>query len=335
MTIGEVCGQYKRSSNPSALKRGYYKHSTLTLKHQTHLSFEAQIFYDYTCSVITSLNLLYVRVFNRAAKKFWKNHTYSMARRVYYEVNFDMGWAEYYFPTFPEGNILNWHKVNVLVLPELNQETFDSEILRLAPKLSSRENWPPGPVDSQTIFIVARRPTRGQSERVRLMGRRGMMKTRRVWNAPNCIAVPIISENPKEAAAKILKWIENFWRKRIIKFCEKIHAAMWDIIEDSQSFIRTFYYLTLDYNIIIEGNRRLFPHLGYMLHAFIGQFRVLNDYLRDLVKEAEMAEAARKIILKFASEIAERIQVNPSLIPEVWRGIALAAAATPQPAAIS
>jgi hypothetical protein len=124
-----------------------------------------------------------------------------------------------------------------------------------------------------------------------------------------------------------MKWIENFWRKRIIKFCEKIHATMWDIIEDSQTFIRTFYHLSLDYNIIIEGNRRLFPRLGYMLHAFIGQFRILNDYLRDLVKEAE---TAKKIALNFAHKIAERIQMNPSLIQEVWKGlrVALAAVAT-------
>jgi len=166
-----------------------------------------------------------------------------MARRVYYEVNFDMGWAEYFFP---DGHLLRWHKVNILVLPELDQETFDSEIKRLVPKLSRRENWPPGPIDSQTIFIVARRPTREQSERARALRKKGMMKTRRVWNAPNCIAVPIISENPREAAVKILKWIENFWRKRILKFCEKVGAFMWEIMQDSRTFYRTFYYLLED-----------------------------------------------------------------------------------------
>ena len=288
---------------------------------------EAQIFYDYTCSVISSITMLYCRMYAKATERFWNNHTYSMAKRVYYDHNFDLGWAEYYFPTFPDGHILNWHKVNILVLPELDQETFDSEVKRLVPKLSSRESWPPGSIDSQTIFVVARRPTREQSARARLMGKKGMMKTRRVRNAPNCIAVPIISENPKEAAVKILRWIENFWRKRILKFCERVGAFMRGLIEDSQTFYRTFYYLLEDPNIIMEGNRRLFPHLAHMLTAFIGHFRVLNDYLRDLVKEAENVKNAKSVILDIAREIAARATANPSSLSGVWKGLRSALAA--------
>jgi hypothetical protein len=153
-----------------------------------------------------------------------------------------------------------------------------------------------------------------------------MMKTRRVRNAPNCIAVPIISESPKEAAVKTLKWIENFWRKRIIKFCEKVGAVICEIIQDSQAFIRTFYYL-LEGIDIMEGNRRFFPRLAHMLRAFIGHFMVLNDYLKNLIKEAEEAETAKSIVLDFAREIAERIVINPSQLPEVWRGLRAALAA--------
>ena len=293
---------------------------------------EAQVFYDYTCSVISSITMLYCRMYAKATERFWNNHTYSMAKRVYYDHNFDLGWAEYYFPTFPDGNILSWHKVNILVLPELDQETFDSEIKRMVPKLSGRESWPPGPIDSQTIFIVARRPTREQSARARIMGKKGMIKTRRVRNAPNCIAVPIISENPKEAAVKILKWIENFWRKRILRFCERVGAFMWEIVQDSRTFYRTFYYLLNDIDIM-EGNRRLYPRLRHMLTAFVGHFRVLNDYIAALAEEAEGAEAAKALVLGVARWVAERVFISPSLFSEVLDGLGrvLAAAVAGQP----
>jgi len=54
---------------------------------------------------------------------------------------------------------------------------------------------------------------------------------------------------------------------------------------------------------------------------------MLNDYLRDLVKEAENVKNAKSVILDIAREIAARVTVNPSSLSEVWKGLRSALAA--------
>jgi hypothetical protein len=163
----------------------------------------------------------FATLYGRVSASIWNNGIYGYVKRAYYTCKFDVGVAEYYVPTVLNGeNFMQCHRIVVVVLSELDKETYEGEIVRLISPLSP----PLGFIDSTTIFVVAPKVTRKHALTVWKEKFKAMLKIKRV---AECFAIPIVSPSPEIAFKKMMGHIKNFWEKRVKAFLDRLKIQPW------------------------------------------------------------------------------------------------------------
>jgi hypothetical protein len=163
----------------------------------------------------------FVPVYERVGRRYWNNGIYADVKHPYYMANHDLGLGEYYVPTVLNGeNIIQTHRIVVSVQPELDTESFEREVQRLAKPLRT----PLGKIDSETLFIIAPKISEKQRSRLRRLGKKAYIRNRRFGYR---FATPIITESPEIAVKKLMERLTHFWQKRVKAFLERVKLQAW------------------------------------------------------------------------------------------------------------
>jgi hypothetical protein len=199
----------------------------------------------------------------RVSAPVWNNGIYGYVKRAYYTCKFDVGVAEYYVPTVLNGeNFMQCHRIVVVVLPELDKETYEGEIVRLISPLSP----PLGFIDSTTIFVVAPKPTHKQALMVKKEKFKAMLKIKRV---AGCFAIPIISPVPEIAFKKLMGHIKNFWEKRVKAFLDRLKIQPWMYDYKVKNLISNTLTVLENYDSqITYCLKSMVAHLVYFMDGF-------------------------------------------------------------------
>jgi hypothetical protein len=227
-------------------------------------------------------------LYKRVSEPLWNNGIYGYVKRAYYTCKFDVGVAEYYVPTVLNGeNFIQCHRIVVVVLPELDKETYEGEIVRLIRPLSP----PLGFIDSTTIFVVAPKPTRKQALMVKKEKFKAMLKIKRV---AGCFAIPIISPVPEIAFKKLMGHIKNFWEKRVKAFLDRLKIQPWMYDYKVKNLISNTVRVIENYDRqIIYCLKSMVAHLVYFV---------------DGLSEALKTIAGISLVKEFAEEFAEMLE---------------------------
>jgi len=225
-------------------------------------------------------------LYKRVSEPLWDNGIYGVIRRAYYTCRFDVGVAEYYVPTVLNGEgFIQCHRIAVVVLPELDRETYEGEIVRLIRPLSS----PLGFIDSTTIFVVAPKVTRQHAFKVWKEKFKAMLKIKRV---AGCFVIPIVSPSPEIAFKKLMSHVKNFWERRVKAFLERLKIQPWMYDYRVKNLISNTFKVLENYDKqIIYCLKSMVAHLVYFVDGFKEALRAIGSL--NLMKGKVMDTARR------------------------------------------
>jgi len=252
-------------------------------------------------------------MYKRVYQKCWNNNVWSFIKRSYYICKHDLGLAEYYIPTcVNQDGLMQYHRVVVSVLPELDQEVFDAEVRRMLKPFI----LPAGKIDSCTVFVVAPRTTKTQKMKVKQFGRKAMVKISRI---PKGLAMPIIVKEPEIAFKKLLTRLTHFWNVRVKRLLEKLEVQpmqydynLGNIIKDSITVIENKVYGVVKQNL--KSMISTFLWLGDKLKLAlkrIGNLNILKSKVLAGLSEVDITAIPNRFVyeLKIALEtIIEKAQ---------------------------
>jgi hypothetical protein len=218
----------------------------------------------------------FVQIYRKVSESYWNNSIYGNVRRPYYMCDHDFGVAEYYVPTVLNGEgFIQCHRIVVSVLPELDDNIYESEIYRLTRPLSP----PMGIIDSTTIFVVAPKVTRRHAFRVWKEKFKAMLKIKRV---AGCFTIPIISSDPEIAFKKLLAHLTNFWNKRINAFLNRLKVQAWQYDYNIKNL------LSNTYRVIENCDRQIIHCLRSMIAHFLYFAEGFTKILKSIGKLSEI-----------------------------------------------
>jgi hypothetical protein len=224
-------------------------------------------------------------IYRRVSEKFWNNGVYAHARRPYYMCNHDLGLAEYYVPTVLNGEgFMQYHRIVVSVVPELDRETYEDEIVRLFRPLSR----PMGLIDSTTIFVVAPKVSRLHAFRLWRDRLKARLKIKRFHGA---FCIPIISPCPEIAFKRLMDHLKHFWDRRIKGFLERFGVQPWQYDYNIRNLIsNTYQVIEYGNSQIIHCLKSMVAHLVYFMDRYAGHLELvgkLGDIKRKIEKTAQ------------------------------------------------
>jgi hypothetical protein len=280
-------------------ERGYKSFGLHSRKEMMSLMKEHYVAYDiaFANRFMELCQDYFATLYGRVSAPVWNNSIYGYVKRAYYTCNFDVGVAEYYVPTVLNGeNFMQCHRIVVVVLPELDKETYESEIVRLISPLSP----PLGFIDSTTIFVVAPKVTRKHALMVLKEKFKAMLKIKRV---AGCFAIPIVSPVPEIAFKKLISHIKNFWEKRVKAFLDRLKIQPWMYDYKIENIIS----ITVDYlkRVIEKYNSQII----HSLRSMIAHFTYFSNCVVKAAKSIGRLSMLKAKLLRFA-------EMMPFLEPE-------------------
>jgi hypothetical protein len=239
----------------------------------------------------------FATMYRRVTEKLWNNGVYAQVKAAYYMCNFDVGVAEYHVPTVLNGeNFMQYYRIAVSVVPELDEDTYWMEALRLVKVISPPMGWN----DSGTIFVVSPKVTRKHAYKVWKEKKNAMLKIKKVagW-----LVIPIVSPSPEIAFKKLLTHVTHFWQTRVKGFLRKLHVEAWQYDYKVKNLL---YYLP---KVIEEFDRQII----YCLRSMVAHLCYFEDAFRDvmvaigkisMLKEAVLARA--RLLVEALGWLGER-----------------------------
>jgi len=232
---------------------------------------------DFAEDIILYCNGAFSPMYRRVFEQKWDNAEFSRMRRPYFHSDSPAGFYEVYIPTFedPEGFNMNYYRIAVQVLPELDEETAQIE----ATKLRRLRVRPAGRLDSELLTLIAPRRTKEARDANQfLRGKNTYPSVRGYFTAR------IISSSPKECFNRLLKIVSRFLENRLKALLENLNIT----VEDTHYYIR--------YTPIIEKISKSLAN-GYA--CLVESWRWLRGQLGGLqaseVKRGAINEVYRKI----------------------------------------
>jgi hypothetical protein len=205
--------------------------------------------------------------------------------------NFNDAVAEYYVPTALNGeNFMQFHRIAVAVLPEIDERIYDGEINRLITPFTS----PMGILDSDTIFVVAPKVTREHALRVKQLKHKAMLKIKRKGKA---FIIPIVSPIPEIAFKKLVSHIKNFWEKRVKAFLDRLKIQPWMYDHKIENIIS----ITADHlkRVIEKYNSQII----HSLRSMIAHFAYFRSCVTEVARCLARLSMLKAKLLRFAEMI--------------------------------
>jgi hypothetical protein len=233
----------------------------------------------------------FATLYGRVSQQYWNNGIYGNMKRAYYMCNFNDAVAEYYVPTALNGeNFMQFHRITVAVLPEIDERIYDGEINRLITPFTS----PMGIVDSTTIFVVAPKVTREHALRVKKLKHKAMLKIKRKGKA---FIIPIVSPIPEIAFKKLAEHIANFWHKRIMAFLNTLKIQPWQYNYKIENIIS----ITVDYlkRVIEKYNSQII----HVLRSMIAHFMYFKNCITEVARSIGRLSMLKAKLERFAEMI--------------------------------
>ncbi|MEM2567311.1 MAG: hypothetical protein QXR84_08840 [Candidatus Bathyarchaeia archaeon] len=252
----------------------------------------------------------FARVYRNVSEKFWNNGVYASVRQAYYTCNFNVGFGEYYIPTVLDSEgFMHFHRVVVVVLPELESEIYEAEIKRvLVPSCR-----PMGVIDSTTIFIVAPRGTRRHRLRVFLEKFKAMLKIKRPSpTMRDTLVIPIIHPEPEIAFKKLMTHVSHFWNVRVKRFVEALKLQPYQYDYKLENLLSITLKVIENYSSqIIHCLRSMVAHLlwftGRLKEALkrIGALNILKAKVFAGLREIRGVELPREYAVQLQVLVAD------------------------------
>jgi len=249
----------------------------------------------------------FATLYKRVSQQYWNNGVYCSVRRGYYMCSFDNAVAEYYIPTALNGeNIMQFHRVAVSVLPEVDGELYDCEVRRLIKPFTS----PAGIIDSVSIFVVAPKVTLMHALRVKRLKLKAMLKIKRLNGA---FIIPIVSPIPEVAFKKLAEHIVNFWSRRVQAFLSKLKIQPWQYeykIENILSITPNYFSRVIEkYNRqIIHVLRSMVAHLLYFRRMLSEALKSIGELNMMKAKISRLAEIIHVLEPRDRGELIAKIE---------------------------
>jgi hypothetical protein len=252
----------------------------------------------------------FATLYKRVSEGIWNNGVYSFQRRPYYLASLDVGVLEYYVPTVLGGeNFLRFNRIDITVVPELDEAVFEREAESMRRPLVS----PAGIEDSSTGFVVAPRVTEDHARRVRTLGKRGMLKIRKFGRT---FVVPIVAKTPEEAFRKILSHIVNFWEKRVRAFLEKLKIQPWQYDYKVTNLLSNTIRVIENYDSRIRYSlKAMVAHLAY--------FREGLERVGDLIRTVEHLKSLIRPLYRTVKEATRLVERLPEGLKPLWSDTAV------------
>jgi hypothetical protein len=235
----------------------------------------------------------FATLYRRVSEQIWNNGVYSYVRAAYYTCNFSNGVAEYHVPTVLNGeNFMQYYRIAISVVPELDEETYWTEALRLVKVISP----PMGFNDSGTIFIVAPKVTRKHAFQVWKEKRYGMLKIKRVagW-----LVIPIVSPSPEIALKKLITHVTHFWQARVKGFLRKLNVEPWQYDYDVKNLLYSLPKVIENYS----------SQIIYCLRSMVAHLLYFMDRLRDALRAIGRLNEMKSKVMDVARRLAEALNV--------------------------
>lgn len=235
----------------------------------------------------------FIPLYKKVSQPIWNNGIYMNLAKPYYTCYFCIGVAEHYIPTVlnSEG-YMQFHRVVIAVLDELDEKSYEDEIQQLLKPL----NRPMGLIDSTTIFVIAPKVTKEHAIKVWKEKKKGMLKIKRIKDA---LAIPIVSPCPEVAFKKLLSFIKNFWDKRVKAFLEKLKILPYMYDYD----VRYLFSNTLK---VIENYD---SQITYCLKNMVAHLIYFMDGLKEALKAIGKLNIAKKRILDIADRLTQVLSI--------------------------
>ncbi|MCD6325146.1 hypothetical protein J7L97_02530 [Candidatus Bathyarchaeota archaeon] len=235
-------------------------------------------------------------IHKRVTEYYWNNNVYGNVKRPYGYYDFDQGIREAYIPTVLNGeNLMQFNRIVMSILPELDEEIYEGEIKRLLRPFTS----PMGIIDSTTIFIVAPKCTEEHRRKVARLKRKAMLRTKRYGST---FVYPIISPIPEVAFRKIKAAIVRFWEHRIKKFLEKLKVQPYQYDYKFENIITNTIQVLERYNKQIINN----------LKSMVAHFLWFKKHLKIALQKIAELSLLKQKVFKTAEKIASILDVLPA-----------------------
>lgn len=307
-TLNPTCGNIVLEAGDNMMFEVYKDSGSQC--HENATAVNGSLHVEFASRFLELVQDAFARVYRNVSEKFWNTGVYSSVRQAYYTCNFDVGFGEYYVPTVMDSEgFMHFHRVVVVVLPELEEEIYEEEVKRvLVPSYR-----PMGVIDSTTIFIVAPRGTRRHRLRVFLGKFKAMLKIKRPSPLHrNTLAIPIIHPDPEIAFKKLMTHVSHFWNVRVKRFVEalKLHPYQYDYKLENLLSI-TLKVIENYSNRIIHCLRSMVSHLlwfaGKLKEALnrIGALNILKSKVLAGLREIRGVELPREYATQLQVLVAD------------------------------
>ena len=257
-----------------------------------------KVFGSYVEALMEQLQDDFAPIHKRVSEYYWNNEVYGNVKRPYGYYDFDQGIREVYVPTVLNGeNFMQFHRIVVSILPELDEGLYEGEIRRLLRPFT----FPMGIIDSTTIFVVAPKCTEEHRRRVARLKRKAMLKTKRYGNI---FIYPIISPIPEIAFKKIKAALVRFWEHRIKKLLEKLKLQPYQYDYKLENIISN----TITISVLEKYNKQIIHNLKSMIAHFLW----FKKHLKIALQKIGELNRLKQKVLKTAKKIASILDMLPS-----------------------
>lgn len=249
----------------------------------------------YKDNLLILLSHPFERHYRNVQRPYWDTEEDCRVKKKYTFKDHERSVYEAYFPTFPNNDWqMNYHRVYIAILPELDQKTFDEEVLKAK---QTHLVSPVGKADSESIFIVAQK-CKGAFVRG---GKR---------QAQGFISFAIINRSPEIVFHRILSLLSNFILKRIKRLLEALNLDEYTqqlLRPDNNGNGHRLYYIHL-INIIDSINHSLGKTFQYLCHSCNWFLKWVSSGVQEIIRQSRILT------------VLTNLNRNVDLLKKIYRG---------------
>ena len=293
----------EEDDNDLAIKEYEFIKSTIskekTIKRQIR---EEKAIEDFENRCMELVTQTFIPIYARISRQYWYNSTFTRMPKPYTHVDHEGLEFETCIPTFMDiEQNMKYHRIVVKILPTLDKKTMLLEGQKL---LDHKKTDPNGKLDSQTIFLVARKLTADakklwdedheRKKRGEKQLKLWVFKDRKL--AGHVDICPIFARVPELALKRILKILKGFYAERLKKLAQSFNLE--DLAIEHGYKESNLYYII---SSIVESRN---------LSGIANSIRCMNHILNWLCQKEVFArkEVARQSFILGAIEKLRQIQ---------------------------
>ena len=182
--------------------------------------------------VLEILQTVFSPMYRNVWEQNWNNSVFAGMKRPYYFCDFENGVYEIYIPTVMDAtNNMHYWRIIVKTYDEIDEESMKAnQTALLSPYIS-----PMGYIDSETIVHLAQQTTPEYKQKLAKAWKEGgrplwfktLLRGFKHRHKRGYFTPIVIHQSPDIAVKRLLSFLRNFWKKRIVAFLKKLKLQDW------------------------------------------------------------------------------------------------------------